>query len=131
MTTPEPVTMMMTPEPPLQRLVEGYIHDHHFHMFPVVEEDRLSGCVTLQDVRRYPTPKWRRRCVRELLRPSSPENAISIDRESAQVLWRISRLEGQAHDNEGRRPAPRGGRIIEGSASIHYPEAGRDHQSRH
>jgi len=84
----------VTPDLPLRQLVDDYIYGHHFRMLPVVEGDRMLGCVTLQYVREIPRARWRRRSVRELLRPASPDNSFSIDSDSALVLSRISRLGG-------------------------------------
>jgi Zn-dependent protease/CBS domain-containing protein len=94
----EPINRMMTPDPvtvaptiSLQQLVDDYIYGHHFRMFPVVEGERLLGCVTLQDVREVPRGKWRRRTVGELVRPCSPDNTVPVDSDSARVLSLMSR----------------------------------------
>jgi Zn-dependent protease len=89
MMTTDPVTV--TPDVSLQQLVDDYIYGHHLRMFPVVEDGRLTGCVTLQDVREVPRGKWRRRTVGELAHTCSPDNTVSMNSDSAQVLSLMSR----------------------------------------
>lgn len=103
MMTTAPVTV--TPEVPLQQLVDDYIYGHHLRMFPVVEHDRLLGWVTLQDVREVPRGKWRRRTVGELQRPCTPDNTVPPDADSAEVLAQMSRpgAPGRVMVAEGQR----------------------------
>ncbi len=51
------------PSMSLEELVEDHVYRHHFKMFPVVENDRLIGCVTTGGVKEVPREQWPRRTV--------------------------------------------------------------------
>jgi Zn-dependent protease/predicted transcriptional regulator len=61
----EPITV--PPDLSLRELVEEHIYVHHFKMFPVVENDRLLGCVTTRAVKEIPREEWGFRTVRSVL----------------------------------------------------------------
>jgi Zn-dependent protease/predicted transcriptional regulator len=60
-----PVTV--PPETTLLELVEEYVYRHHHKMFPVLEEGRLIGCVTIRSLKEVPREEWGSRTVRSLL----------------------------------------------------------------
>ncbi len=76
----------VTPTITLQQLVDDYFYKHHFKMFPVVENDKLLGCVTTQDIKDTPRPQWSERTVGDVLRPCSGDNTVSPDSDTAKVL---------------------------------------------
>jgi CBS domain-containing protein len=70
-----PVTV--SPEISVRDLVENYIYRHHFKMYPVVEDDRLIGCVHMNKVKEIDRAKWEEHNVRELVISCSKDNTIS------------------------------------------------------
>jgi Zn-dependent protease/predicted transcriptional regulator len=61
----QPITV--SPDISLRELVEEHIYVHHFKMFPVVEKDRLLGCITTRAVKSIPREEWASRAVRSVM----------------------------------------------------------------
>ena len=39
-------------------LIDDYVYRHHHSMFPVVDNGRLVGCVSMHDIKRLPRDRW-------------------------------------------------------------------------
>jgi len=94
----EPVQRIMTAEPvtvppslSLQDLVENYIYRYHFKMFPVVEGDRLAGCVTTRDVREVPRADWAMRTVGEAAGRCTDGAVIEAGADAMAALTKMAR----------------------------------------
>ncbi|MBI5117513.1 site-2 protease family protein [Candidatus Poribacteria bacterium] len=94
----EPISRFMEPNPitvsPLisvEDLVENYIYKYHFKMFPVVDGDRLVGCVSTRQVKEIPRAEWAQRTVNELIHECSPENTVRPDIDSTKALAAMSK----------------------------------------
>ena len=96
----EPVRRFMKTDPvtvsvdlSIESLVEDYIYQKHFKMFPVVAgtSQKLAGCVTTSGVKQVPRDEWARHTVREVLQPCTAENTISPDTDAVNALAQISR----------------------------------------
>jgi CBS domain-containing protein len=101
---PEPVTV--PPETRLDRLVEDYIYRYHHKLYPVVDGDRLIGCITNRQVKDIPRERWNVTRVGDLVQACSEENAIDPETDTIQVLARMHR------SNTGRMMVVKGGRLI-------------------
>jgi Zn-dependent protease/predicted transcriptional regulator len=75
----------------LRELVEDYIYRYHFKMFPVVEDERLIGCVTTREVREVPQQQWASTIVRQKMKPCSEENTIRTEAEASEALATMKR----------------------------------------
>lgn len=75
----------------IQDLVEEYIYKYHYKMYPVVEHDRLIGCVSVSDVRHVPREDWPNTPVGEILTACSANNSISPDDDAMQALMSMNR----------------------------------------
>ncbi len=94
----EPVRRFMQTDPvvvsramAVAELVEGYIYRYHHKAFPVVDGDRLLGCVTTEAVKALPPSEWPRQSVSAVMQPCSDENSIGPDGDAAQALALMSR----------------------------------------
>ncbi len=94
----EPVARFMRPQPvtvdpnmTLREFVDEIIYTHQHSMYPVVEGDRLVGCVTRSDVKRVPHEAWDTRLVGEILSPCSRDNVIAPGVDAMEALARMSR----------------------------------------
>jgi Zn-dependent protease/predicted transcriptional regulator len=87
--TTEPVTV--DPELYVRDLVEQYVFRTHHKLYPVVDEDRLMGCVTLAQVKGVPRDKWDWTRVRDLASGCSEENTLSPDTDAMEALTRMRR----------------------------------------
>lgn len=79
-----PVTV--SPSISVEDLVEDYIYKHHFKMYPVVENGRLVGCVTLNQVKTIPKEEREKHTVRELTVTCSEYNTIGPDEDAINAL---------------------------------------------
>ncbi|HUO31757.1 MAG TPA: site-2 protease family protein [Bryobacteraceae bacterium] len=96
----EPVRRFMNPNPvtvstdtTIEQLVEGYIYQKHFKMFPVLANGSadLAGCVTSADVKKVPREEWSGRHVSDVLEPCSADNTVSPDTDAVKALAQISK----------------------------------------
>jgi len=94
----EPVHRFMSTNPvtvssgaSLEELVQDYVYQYHFKMFPVKENGGLSGCVTTREIKEVPRWQWPVRSVAEIARPCSEDNSISADQDAMQALSLMSR----------------------------------------
>ena len=100
----EPVSRFMTANPvtvppsiTIEQLVTDYLYQHHHKMFPVVEDGRVVGCISTQQIKDIPRPEWPTRTVRDIARACTPENTIGPQDDAMKALdtmnsQRISRL---------------------------------------
>lgn len=94
----EPVRRFMTSEPvtappgiSVQELVDDYVYHHHYKMLPVVENERLLGCVSTRQIREVPRESWNDTSVRDLASDCSQENTVRPDADAMQALAQMSR----------------------------------------
>lgn len=74
-------------------LVQDYVYKHHLELFPVVDNDRLIGCVTTQQIKDLPQTEWTRQSVGTIAVPCSPANTISPDTPATAAMAIMSRAE--------------------------------------
>jgi Zn-dependent protease len=94
----EPVSRFMVRDPvsvprhiSVAELVEEYVYRHHFKLYPVVDGDRLVGCVTTRQIRELPREEWATTTVGALAGGCSEENSIAPDADAMAALSRMSR----------------------------------------
>lgn len=79
-----PVTV--SPSISVEELVEDYIYRYHFKMFPVVKDERLLGCVNVNQVKSIPRHEWSSRDVGQLATHCSKDNTIGPDEDAMKAL---------------------------------------------
>lgn len=94
----EPVTRVMREDPitvsrsiAVAELVEDHVYRHHHKMFPVVDGDRLIGCVTTRDIKALDRAEWHRQTVGTITRPVDETNSITPDTDALVALTSMSR----------------------------------------
>jgi Zn-dependent protease/CBS domain-containing protein len=75
----------------VKELVEKYVFRYHHKLYPVMEQDRVVGCVTMQAIRDLPPDEWERQTVGAIAEPCGPDNTITPDEEAMEALARMSR----------------------------------------
>ena len=80
----DPVTV--PPAITIRELIEDHVYRHHFKMFPVTDDDKLLGCVTLDGVRNVPRDQWDRRTVRDIMEERSVANTVPAGMETEKLL---------------------------------------------
>ncbi len=87
----DPVTVPA--EATVEELVNDYIYRHHFKMYPVLEGERLTGCVTTRQVKEIPREEWPKRRVGELVDGCSAENTVNPETDAVTALTVMNRTE--------------------------------------
>ncbi|RJQ71926.1 MAG: site-2 protease family protein [Desulfobacteraceae bacterium] len=85
----EPVTV--APSLPLDRLVEDYVYKYHYKLYPVVEDQKLVGCVNFRDIRSVEKERWSSTPVKTLMQPCSLENTIAPQADAVQALSQMNK----------------------------------------
>jgi Zn-dependent protease/predicted transcriptional regulator len=75
----------------IAQLIDDYIYRHHHDMYPVVDNGRLVGCVSMNDVKRLPRERWSSTAVSEIMQPCTEATAISPDMDAMEVLSLMTR----------------------------------------
>lgn len=75
----------------VQSLVDDVIYRHHHKFYPVVDDGRLTGCVSIDDVTAIPREDWRHRRVADIARVCSVENTIHPDADALDALHAMRR----------------------------------------
>jgi Zn-dependent protease len=89
----EPVSRFMNDNPitvppsiTLDKLVEDYIYRYHHKLYPVVEGDRLTGCITTRQVKAIAREEWPGTTADQLAVDCSPENSLSPETDAVDAL---------------------------------------------
>ena len=82
--TRNPVTV--PPSLRLRELVDAYIYVYGHDMYPVVEENRLLGCVGLSQIKHVPQLQWQDMLVCEVMSPCSQDNMIDADADAVAAI---------------------------------------------
>jgi Zn-dependent protease len=75
----------------VQSLVDDVVYRHQHRLYPVVDDGRLTGCVSVDDVKSLPREDWRHRTVRDIARACSIENTIHPDADALDALHAMRR----------------------------------------
>jgi len=109
----EPVRRFMNADPvtvqssiTVEKLVEDYIYKYHHKMFPVMEGEKLVGCITTRQVKEIPREDWARETIREAASPCSAENTISPSTDAVKALAMMNQ------GGVGRLLVVEGGRLV-------------------
>jgi Zn-dependent protease/predicted transcriptional regulator len=86
-----PQVVTVPPSVPVDRLVEDFFYKYSFTMFPVVQDEKLVGCVNTQTVKQYPRDEWSRHTVGEIVRECDAETTIRPDTNVSTILATMNR----------------------------------------
>jgi len=95
----EPITRFMKTHPvtvspsiSIEELVNNYVYEYHFKMFPVVTDgNRLKGCITTKQIKKIPREQWPQQTIGEILEECSPENTVQTNVRAADALAQMGR----------------------------------------
>ena len=89
----DPVTVQ--PSVSVQALIEDYIYEYHYKLFPVVENGgNLVGCVTTKQVKAVPREERASKQVRDVMVSCSPDNTIEPEADAMKALSLMHRSGG-------------------------------------
>jgi len=80
----DPITV--SPSISVEDLVEDFVYKHHYKMYPVVENGRLVGCVTLDKIKTLPREDRKDHTVGELVDSCTKGNTIGPDEDAMKAL---------------------------------------------
>ncbi len=100
-----PVTV--PPSVTVQEWIEDYVYQHHFKMFPVVDNTELLGCVSINRIKQIPKAEWRDKTVGEVMDPVSDSNTVPADTETTRLLSTMIRP-----DTESRFMVVENGQLV-------------------
>jgi Zn-dependent protease/predicted transcriptional regulator len=90
------VSEMMRRDPPTvppNATVSDLVHEHVMgaddYGFPVMDQDRLIGVVTLDDVRSVPREQWQNRLVRDIMTPMDRLVTVTPDEDAEDALSKL------------------------------------------
>ena len=75
----------------VSELVTEYMYKHHYKMFPVVDGERLVGCVTATDVKKLSHDEWERQTVGAIAQKCDVGNTIRSDTDAMKALAKMGR----------------------------------------
>jgi Zn-dependent protease/predicted transcriptional regulator len=97
---------VVSPSLSIRELVEDHVYRRHYKLFPVIRDERLAGCITVERIKEIPRDEWDRRTVGEVVSECSGLNTIEPD---ADVLKALSRMRSAA---TGRLMVVENGRLV-------------------
>ena len=101
----QPHVVTVTPDLSLEELVDGYFYTYRFRSFPVLEDSRLIGMVSLKDLQAVPRGEWAARRVRDAMHQVREENLVHPADDLASVFRKM------AEEDKGHLPVVEGGRL--------------------
>lgn len=87
--TADPVTVPA--QASVAEFVEDYLYHHAVDLFPVVDDDRLLGCVGLRQVLEAPRDNWGQIRISSVCLPCGDGNSIEADADAAEALESMQR----------------------------------------
>lgn len=94
------------PHLPVAEVVDGYFYRYKHGGFPVVQDGRFGGVITVHDVQKIPREKWRSTLVRDAMTPAEKIISARPEEPAVEAMIKLSR-----HD-VGRLPVLKEGRIV-------------------
>lgn len=79
----------------LQRAVDDYFMRYDYNAFPVRENGRTIGILTLRAIRKVPSNAWTTRTVRDVMEPLTSECAVDLHDPMDQVVDKLETAESQ------------------------------------
>ena len=95
----EPVKRFMKTDPisappsiTVEKFVDEFLYKYHYKMFPIVDDQKLIGCVTTREVKEVPRNQWDQRTIGEIVKPCSCDNTITSDTDAMKALSSMNRM---------------------------------------
>jgi Zn-dependent protease/CBS domain-containing protein len=90
----------------IHQLVEDFYLTHTHITYPVFEDEKIIGIVTLKQVKEVPRDQWMEKTVRDLMMPIREEMILDPDGEAVDALQKMIRT------GEGRLPVVKDGKAV-------------------
>ncbi len=90
----------------IDRLVEEFYLTYKHITYPVTENEKIIGIITLKQVKEVPRDQWREKTVSEVMLPIQEEMTLDPDGEAVDALQKMIR------SGEGRLPVVKDGKAV-------------------
>jgi len=94
------------PSLPIDRLVEDFYLTYKHNTYPVIDNDRIIGIITLKQVKEVPRSQWVEKTVRDVMMPLREDITLDPDGEAVDALQKMIR------SGEGRLPVVKEGKAV-------------------
>lgn len=78
--------LSVSPELTIEQLVNEHILTSGIRCFPVTEESRVLGLITIRDIKAVPREQWQNKIVKEVMTPFEKMKWVKPDQDLASVL---------------------------------------------
>lgn len=85
----DPVTL--PPSMTLDRMVDEYLYKYDYKLYPVVELDRVVGCITSRQIKSVPRDQWNSTQIKDVMQVCSDENTIDPRTDAIDALSKMSK----------------------------------------
>lgn len=82
----------ITPDLTINELVDQYVYKHYQKAFPVVENGRLAGVITLQSLLSLDRHKWQWLHVASVMENPSADNTVAMDSNAYDALEKMQNM---------------------------------------
>lgn len=89
--TKDPISV--PPHITIKEFVDEYVYSSYHHFYPVTEQGRLLGYISLKEVKSLPLEKWDRTRVENVMVHSSQLKTISPETSALEALNRLNEIE--------------------------------------
>jgi Zn-dependent protease/CBS domain-containing protein len=87
--TAQPVTVPASTS--LKDVVENYLYKYPYKLYPVVQNENLAGCLSIDQIKLIPKEQWASRTAESVAMPCAPENVIEPEADATKALSTMSR----------------------------------------
>ncbi|HZD59348.1 MAG TPA: CBS domain-containing protein, partial [Anaerolineae bacterium] len=94
------------PDINVEEMVKDHFMQHHWIAYPVVEDGNVKGVITIKSIENLPRRSWKRKRVRDVMRPLSLDIVTQPEEDVSEILPKLNTKA------EGRMLVIKGGRLI-------------------
>lgn len=87
----KPELVTVGPSVTLSQLMDDYVHKYPYKMFPVVDQGKLTGVVTIDKLKEVPRGEWGTRTVKEIVETCTEGNTIDPQDDATRALEKMNR----------------------------------------
>jgi Zn-dependent protease/predicted transcriptional regulator len=81
----------VNPSLSVEDLVEDYVYRYHHKIFPVMDGEKLVGCVTTRNIKALPRENWANNSVQRIMSDCSDRNTIAPEADAIEALRKMSK----------------------------------------
>lgn len=78
------------PDMSLDELSEHYFYRYYHSFYPVVDKEKLVGCISLNDIKKHDKQTWSSLTVRDVMQDCSSSAVIDVETAAMKVLQKMS-----------------------------------------